>query len=57
MVQIVGKDNSAVKRCTCKNCASILEYTESEVYKIELNQDKFDVFLICPGCNKRVVVG
>ncbi len=35
MVQVVGKDQSAVKRVTCKSCASILEYTPSEVKKQE----------------------
>lgn len=31
MVKVVGKDESAVKRITCRSCASILEYTLSEV--------------------------
>lgn len=31
MVKIVGRDDTAVKRITCRGCASILEYTASEV--------------------------
>jgi len=31
MVKIVGKDESFVKRVTCRSCASILEYTLNEV--------------------------
>lgn len=31
MVQVVGKDQSKVKRVTCNNCASVLEYVQSEV--------------------------
>lgn len=31
MVKVVGKDESTVKRITCRSCASILEYTLSEV--------------------------
>jgi len=30
MVKIVGRDENAVKRITCRECASILEYTISE---------------------------
>ena len=31
MVKVVGRDESAVKRVTCRHCASILEYTSKEV--------------------------
>jgi len=31
VVKVVGLDERAVKRVTCKSCASILEYTLSEV--------------------------
>ena len=30
MAKVVGRDEKAVKRITCLNCASILEYTPSE---------------------------
>jgi hypothetical protein len=39
MVKVVGLDESAVKRITCVKCASILEYTESEVQWIKHSQD------------------
>jgi hypothetical protein len=31
MVEIVGRDEKAVKQTTCRECAAILRYTESEV--------------------------
>lgn len=39
MPVIVGKDEKAVKRITCKNCASINEYTQSEVRSISRGRD------------------
>jgi hypothetical protein len=31
MVTVVGRDESKVKRVTCRGCASVLEYKQSEV--------------------------
>lgn len=58
MVQVVGKDPGAVKRVTCKGCASILEYTQSEIQ----NFTHYDYgggsdivyYIICPSCGKQV---
>lgn len=55
MVKIVGKDPEAVHRVTCKKCASILEYTLSEVtysYTTDYGggTDAYN-FIICPVCN------
>lgn len=60
MVQVVGKDQSAVKRVTCKQCASILEYTPSEVKK----QEGRDIsggpdgreWINCPSCDHKVIL-
>jgi DNA-directed RNA polymerase subunit RPC12/RpoP len=61
MVKIVGKDESAVKRITCKSCASILEYTLSEVKSIRHSCDylgdcEYDDGIVCPNCNENVFV-
>lgn len=31
MATVVGRDEKAVKRITCRDCASIIEYVECEV--------------------------
>lgn len=60
MVKVVGKDESAIKRITCRNCATILEYTPSDVRPlwrgtdIGGGADGGDGFS-CPSCSKNVV--
>lgn len=61
MVKIVGRDESAVKRITCRNCAARLEYTESEVRNLWSGtdygggSDGADGFN-CPQCGAQVHV-
>lgn len=60
MVQVVGKDQSAVKRVTCRGCASILEYTQSEV-KAYHGRDYSGgpdgkEWINCPSCGKEVIL-
>lgn len=60
MVQVVGKDQSAVKRTTCRGCASILEYTLSEVSRgfssdYTGGTDYYN-YIRCPVCSKEVYV-
>ena len=60
MVQIVGQDKQLVKRATCRNCTSMLEYTQSEV-ESRIHRDYgggSDViaFIRCPSCGKQVHV-
>jgi RNase P subunit RPR2 len=54
MATIVGTDQSAMKRVTCRNCASIIEYTEADIrlvsyrdYDGTMDTDKR---LRCPAC-------
>lgn len=59
MVKVVGKDDTAVKRITCRSCASILEYTQSEVKSIRHSCDylgdcEHDDGIKCPQCNSNV---
>lgn len=59
MVKVIGKDKTAIKHITCKSCASILEYTESEVIRIRHSCDylgdcEYDDGIKCPECNNNV---
>lgn len=60
MVKIVGRDESAVKRTTCRSCAAILEYTSSEVQSITSRDysgvSDTDYYIICPNCGQRAYV-
>lgn len=58
MVKVIGRDEAAVKRTTCRSCASILEYTLNEV-KNFISYDYGDLLVInyyvdCPNCGNKV---
>ena len=55
MVKVVGRDETEVKRITCKNCASILEYTNSEVKSMGNREGYY--YISCPECDKQVLTG
>ena len=60
MIRIVGDDPQAVKRCTCRNCAAIVEYTPNET-KTEVHRDYGGgsdtfTFIQCPRCNNKINV-
>lgn len=54
MVTVVGKDPSVIKRVTCHNCSSILEYTQNEVRRATSKDYTgcVDVYKVinCPRC-------
>ena len=60
MIKVVGKDDNLVKKATCRNCASILEYLPSD----RLNGSDRDYtgctdtykYIACPACNKELKV-
>jgi hypothetical protein len=58
MVQIIGKDDTQVHECTCRNCASRLRYTRSEVQSFRHTDygGGTDIvhYIVCPGCGKQV---
>lgn len=61
MVKVVGKNDQHVKRTTCRNCASILEYTRNEAtphihYDYGGGSDTY-YWITCPNCGKDVNVG
>ena len=61
MATIVGTDDAAKKRITHRECAAIIEYTESEVRSLWRGKDYSggddgaDGFT-CPKCGKNVIV-
>lgn len=60
MVKVVGRDETAVKRITCRNCASVLEYVQAEVktYRgtdYSGGSDGMD-WVDCPNCGKKAII-
>lgn len=60
MVKVVGVAPEAVKQVTCRNCASILEYTKSEVKEC-YGRDYSGCsdcreWIVCPSCGKEVIL-
>lgn len=60
MVNIVGRDESAVKRITCRSCASILEYKQTEVRRYDGTDYSGGPdgreWITCPGCGADVTI-
>lgn len=60
MVQIIGKDSSRVKRTTCGNCTSILEYVPQEVQKRPYRDWDGSMdsenWIVCPCCGSKAHV-
>lgn len=60
MATVIGYDQSAKKRTTCRKCAAIIEYVQAEVQS-EKHYDytgDFDVvyFIVCPSCSNHATV-
>lgn len=58
MVEIVGRDESAVKQITCRECAAILRYTPSEVRERQYSAqgDTGTVYYVdCPNGHEAIV--
>lgn len=60
MAIVVGKDMAHVKRCTCRECAAIIEFTESELDErsgTDYSGTGYTQYrLTCPNCGKTIVV-
>jgi hypothetical protein len=60
MVRIIGKDEREMRRVTCRFCASILEYTQSETttrWVGDYSGDREQIReLQCPGCINKIPV-
>lgn len=60
MAKVVGRDETAVKRVTCRGCAAILEYTQNEVQEYHGTDysggsDGME-WVQCPSCGGRAVI-
>ena len=60
MVQVVGKDEGQVLKVTCRNCASMLQFTRSEakqkVYRDYTGDVDIEWEIDCPACRSIVNV-
>ena len=61
MAKVVGRDDSAVKRITHRNCAAMLEYTPSEIRVLWSGTDYSGGSdgakgFTCPQCGEDVIV-
>ena len=60
MARIIGKDEREMRRVTCRFCASILEYTQSETttrWVGDYSGDREQIReLGCPGCGNKIPV-
>lgn len=58
MAVVIGKDRSLIRQCSCRKCASIIEYELREVntkFEVDYLGDKEVVYyIICPGCGADV---
>lgn len=60
MVKKVGQDKKVLRRITCKQCGSKLEYLPKEIKSEVLSSfgeyDGTRYWIICPECNNEVTV-
>lgn len=60
MIKIIGRDESAVKNITCRECATRLEYTLNDVVTLWRGTDYGGgpdgaKGFKCPNCNSNVI--
>lgn len=60
MAKVVGQDQSAYKRITCRRCAAIVEYVENEVRLLRNYADidggrNVEYGIICPQCSNEII--
>lgn len=60
MVKVIGKDPKYIKTLSCKNCASVLEYTEAELEEYSgtdySGYGYTNYYLRCPNCGHDILV-
>ena len=61
MIEVIGFDERFLRKETCQNCGSILQFTVPEiVVENKFNEwDRVNVetsYIICPTCNERVIL-
>jgi len=60
LIKVLGKSPDFVKQQTCRNCSSVLEYTQADTNKDSTTDytgctDSYK-YVICPCCGVRVIV-
>lgn len=53
MIKVTGQNEAFIKKCSCSNCASNLEYTQEE-RKYHYGYEQY--YIICPKCKNRIYV-
>lgn len=57
-IKVISVDPSVYKRCTCKNCGSVLEYLPSDKQQgVDVNytgDKEFYRCIVCPVCDREV---
>jgi len=60
MAKVVGRDESAVKRVTCRSCAAIVEYAGHEIKENRYTDygggAAGNEWIVCPGCGKDITL-
>jgi len=60
MINIIGKDDSLLKKVTCQNCASILEYLPVDIEEKHLicidGSRTTTRYITCPCCKKEIII-
>lgn len=60
MAKKIGTDKKFIKTITCKNCASIIEYTLQEIKEVNGRDYSGGAdgcrYIDCPECSKRILL-
>lgn len=60
MATVIGIDDKYVHTVSCKNCASIVQYTKSEVKRVDGKDYSGGAdgneHIRCPNCNHQIIL-
>lgn len=60
MATVIGIDNKHVHTVSCHNCASIVQYTKSEVKRVDGKDysggPDGNEHIHCPNCNHQIIL-
>mgnify|MGYP000872238219 CR=1 FL=1 len=59
MATVVGTDEKFVKRCSCRSCAAVIKYTDSETRERRasyMGDTCTETVLDCPRCKAVIVL-
>lgn len=60
MAKVIGQDPDHIKKVSCRNCASVVEYTRREIVRVDGTDygggpDGCN-YIICPECKERILL-